>query len=69
MPVLMMVGRDDEIVHCNPAVQRAVFDLIPGEKEFHETPRRRFGLPWHPGPVFDQVVARQIAFLTDSLWR
>ena len=63
MPVQMMVGRDDEMVHCNPEVQRAVFDRIPGEKEFVEIDGGHFGLLWHPGPQFDAAAARQTAFL------
>ena len=33
-PTLMMVGRNDEMVHCNPAAQRAVFDKIVAYREF-----------------------------------
>ncbi len=64
MPVQMMVGRSDEMVHCNPEVQRAVFDRIAGEKEFVEIEGGHFGLLWHPSAQFDEAVNRQIAFLT-----
>lgn len=63
MPVQMMVGRNDEMVHCNPEVQRAVFDRIPGEKEFVEIEGGHFGLLWYPGAQFDEAVNRQIVFL------
>ncbi|MBI1416125.1 MAG: alpha/beta fold hydrolase [Limimaricola sp.] len=63
MPVQMMVGREDEMVHCNPAVQRAVFDAIPGDKEFREIDGGHFGLLWYPGPLFDEAVQAQTAFL------
>jgi pimeloyl-ACP methyl ester carboxylesterase len=64
MPVQMMVGRNDEMVHCNPEVQRAVFDRIAGEKEFVEIDGGHFGLLWHQSAQFDEAVHRQIAFLT-----
>ncbi len=65
--VLMMVGRNDEMVHCNPAVQRAVFDKISSPKTFYEIDGGHFGLLWHPGALFDEAAGRQIAFLKDNL--
>jgi pimeloyl-ACP methyl ester carboxylesterase len=62
-PILMMVGKADEMVHCNPAVQRAVFDKILTKKEFYEIDGGHFGLLWHPGKLFDEAVEQQIAFL------
>ncbi|WP_424928824.1 alpha/beta hydrolase [Amaricoccus tamworthensis] len=67
MPVQMMIGRDDEMVHCNPAAQRAVFDLIPGEKEFIEIPGGHFGLLWHGSDEFNMAVKAQTAFLNRVL--
>lgn len=64
MPVQMMVGRNDEMIHCNPEVQRAVFDRIVGEKEFVEIAGGHFGLLWHSTDQFDEAVNQQIAFLT-----
>jgi len=64
MPVQMMVGRNDEMVHCNPEIQRAVFDRIAGEKEFVEIEGGHFGLLWHASVEFDAAVKRQIAFLS-----
>lgn len=66
-PTLMMVSRDDEMVHCNPAVQRAVFDKIPAQKEFYQIDGGHFGLLWHPSELFDEAVDRQIAFLKNVL--
>lgn len=66
-PVLMMVGRKDEMVHCNPAVQRAVFEKISSAKEFYEIDGGHFGLLWHPGALFDEAVERQVRFLKNSL--
>lgn len=62
-PVLMMAGRNDEMVHCNPDVQRVVFAEIAGPKQFHEIDGGHFGLLWHPGALFDQAVGRQTDFL------
>jgi len=64
MPVQMMVGRNDEMVHCNPEIQRAVFDRIAGEKEFVEIEGGHFGLLWHGTTEFDEAINRQIAFLS-----
>lgn len=64
MPVQMMVGRDDEMIHCNIDVQRAIFDQIAtSEKEFIELDGGHFGLIWSPSVQFDQAVRHQIAFL------
>ncbi len=63
MPVQMMIGRDDEMIHCNPDLQRAVFDRIPGEKELIEIDGGHFGLLWHPGALFNQAAKAQTDFL------
>jgi pimeloyl-ACP methyl ester carboxylesterase len=64
MPVQMVVGRNDEMVHCNPEIQRAVFDRLAGEKEFVEIDGGHFGLLWHPSAEFDEAINRQITFLS-----
>lgn len=63
-PTLMMTGRNDEMIHCNPAVQQAVFDKIVAPKEFCEIEGGHFGLLYAPGRIFDEAVNRQIKFLT-----
>lgn len=63
MPVQMMIGMADEMVHCNIEAQKAVFDLIPGQKDFQEIPGGHFGLLWHPSEEFEAAVGAQIAFL------
>lgn len=67
MPVQMMVGKDDEMIHCNPEVQRAVFDRIAGEKEFVEIEGGHFGLLWQSSAEFKEAVKRQTGFLTRVL--
>lgn len=63
MPVQMMIGMADEMVHCNVGAQRAVFDLIPGDSEFIEIPGGHFGLLWCPSDEFEAAASAQIAFL------
>jgi uncharacterized protein len=67
VPTLMLVGRDDEMVHCNREVQKAVFDAMPATKRWHEIDGGHFGLLWHPGPLFDEAVECQLEFLSDVL--
>lgn len=66
-PVLMMCAKDDEMLHCNANVQRAVFDKINTEKTFYEINGGHFSLLWHPGEIFDEAVTQQIAFLRQTL--
>lgn len=67
MPVQMMIGRDDEMVHCNPDLQDAVFDRISGPKEKVIIDGGHFGLLWRDSPEFTEAVTRQTAFLTRVL--
>jgi pimeloyl-ACP methyl ester carboxylesterase len=66
-PTLMLVGRDDEMVHCNRGVQQAVFEKIAARKKWYEIDGGHFGLLWHPGSLFDESVACQVEFLRDAL--
>jgi uncharacterized protein len=66
-PTFMLVGRDDEMVHCNRQVQQAVFEKIAARKQWYEIDGGHFGLLWHPNHLFDESVARQIDFLRDAL--
>tara|TARA_B110000196_G_C20875463_1_gene534051 strand:- start:483 stop:683 length:201 start_codon:yes stop_codon:yes gene_type:complete len=63
----MIVGKDDEMIHCNRDVQRAVFDRIAGEKEFTEIQGGHFGLLWQSSAQFDEAIKQQINFLTRVL--
>lgn len=67
MPVQFLVGREDEMIHCNPEVQRAVFDRIAGPKEFVEIDGGHFGPLWKPSVSFDEACRRQIDFLSRVL--
>ena len=62
-----MVGRNDDMAHCNPAVQRAVFEAITAPKKLYEIDGGHFGLLWHPGALFDEAVQCQVRFLREIL--
>jgi hypothetical protein len=66
-PTLMMVGRNDEMAHCSPFVQCAVFEAITAPKKLYEIDGGHFGLLWHPGPLFDEAVQCQVSFLREIL--
>jgi pimeloyl-ACP methyl ester carboxylesterase len=66
-PTLMLVGRDDEMVHCNRDVQQAVFQNISARKKWYEIDGGHFGLVWHSSDLFAESVECQIEFLRDAL--
>ena len=66
-PTLLMAGRNDEMVHCNPDVTRAVFRLIRGPKRWAEIDGGHFGLLYYPSEIFEEASAGQCAFLTEAL--
>jgi hypothetical protein len=65
--LLMMIAPDDEIVNANPAVSRAVFDLVPGWKRCVEIDGGHFGLLYHPSERFDLASRVQTDFLGERL--
>lgn len=64
-PTLVMVGHNDEMVHCDRSVQEAVFGKITAPKRFLEVDGGHFGLLWSPSPLFDEAAAQQTKFLRD----
>ena len=66
-PTLMMVGRDDEMVHCAREAQQAVFDRLLAPKTFAEIEGGHFGLLWAPGAIFERAARVQIDFLRAHL--
>ncbi|MDE2061834.1 MAG: alpha/beta hydrolase [Bradyrhizobium sp.] len=66
-PTLLMAGRNDEMVHCNPDVTSAVFGLMRCRKQWADIDGGHFGLLYCPGEIFEQASAAQCAFLTDAL--
>lgn len=67
VPSLTMVAPGDEMVHANPAVSRAAFDLLPGDKEWYEIDGGHFGLLYQPSPVFDEASGVQAQYLARHL--
>jgi pimeloyl-ACP methyl ester carboxylesterase len=66
-PSLIMAGRNDEMVHCNPEVMQAVFMLMRCRKEWVDIDGGHFGLLHHPSEIFERASARQCAFLVEAL--
>ncbi len=62
-PVLMVVATNDEMDGAGPEVTRAVFDLVRQPKEWVDIDGGHFGLLHYPGPLFEQSIRAQIAFL------
>jgi len=65
--ILFMAGRNDEMVHCNPEVTQAVFNLMRCRKEWADIDGGHFGLLYYPSGIFEEASARQCAFLVDAL--
>lgn len=66
-PSLMMVAPQDEMVHANPVVSRATFELLASEKEWYEIQGGHFGLLYYPSDLFDEATSVQSEFLTRRL--
>lgn len=67
VPSLMLVAPGDEMVHANPNVSRRAFDLLGGEREWHEIDGGHFGLLYHPSDLFDEASGVQADFLLRRL--
>jgi uncharacterized protein len=68
-PTLLMAGRNDEMVHCNPEVTQAVFGLMRCRKQWVDIDGGHFGLLYYPSGIFETASARQRDFLVDALVR
>jgi uncharacterized protein len=62
VPTFMMIGRNDEMVHCNPDVTRATYEL-----RWVDIDRGHFGLLYYPSEIFTQASMQQCQFLVDEL--
>ena len=69
VPTFMMVGRNDEMVHCNPDVTRATYDLMRCPKLWVDIDGGHFGLLYYPSEIFKQASAQQCEFLVGALRR
>jgi len=66
-PTLLMAGRDDEMVHCNPEVTKAIFGSMRCCKQWADIDGGHFGLLYYPSEIFEQASAGQCAFLIEAL--
>lgn len=64
---LLMAGRNDEMVHCNPDVTRAVFESMQCRKQWADIDGGHFGLLYYPSEIFAEASAVQCAFLVEAL--
>lgn len=63
----LMAGRDDEMVHCNPNVMRATYDLLRCPKQWADIDGGHFGLLYYPSEIFERASALQRDFLVSAL--
>ena len=62
-PVLMMIGKDDEMPLISRDVQLEVFERIGCKKEFYEIDGGHFGAIYPHTPLFYEAIARQSVFI------
>lgn len=67
VPVLMVVGRDDEIEVANPDASRHALAQISGPAEWYDVEGGHFGALFIDSPEFEDAVTAQIQFLTTAL--
>jgi len=67
VPTFMMVGRNDEMVHCNPDVTRATYELMHCPKQWADIDGGHFGLLYCPSEIFAQAIKHQCQFLVGAL--
>jgi uncharacterized protein len=63
VPTLMMIAPEDEMAGAVPAIARAAYDSIPGNKELIEIAGGHFGLLHYPSELFEQAAHAQRDFL------
>jgi hypothetical protein len=66
-PTLMTVGRNDEIVHCNLDVLKAIYAMMRCPKQWADIDGGHFGLLCYPSEVSSEASTRQREFLVDAL--
>ena len=62
-PVLMMIGREDEMPLISRETQVAVYDRLKCRKEFYEIDGGHFGALYPKSPLFYEAVSIQSAFI------
>ena len=63
-PVLMMIGKDDEMPHISRDVQLEVYNRIESKKEFYEIDGGHFGAIYPKSEIFYEAIKKQTSFLT-----
>ena len=63
VPTLMLVEKNDEMVHCNPEVQLAVFNSIKSKKEFYAINGGHFGCLHPDTALFQEALQREVSFI------
>jgi pimeloyl-ACP methyl ester carboxylesterase len=67
VPTFVMVGRNDEMIHCNRDVTKATYDLMRCPKQWVDIDGGHFGLLYYPGEIFTQASTQQCEFLVAAL--
>jgi hypothetical protein len=62
-PVLMMIGKDDEMPLISRDVQLEVYSRIESEKEFYEIDGGHFGAIYPHSELFHEAIAKQSSFI------
>ena len=65
-PVLMMIGKDDEMPLISRDVQLEVYGRIESDKEFYEIDGGHFGAIYPHSKIFYEAISKQSAFI-DSI--
>lgn len=65
--MLLMVAPEDEMVHANPAVARAAFELLAGPKRWYEIAEGHFGLLYPATERFREASQAQAGFFREFL--
>jgi pimeloyl-ACP methyl ester carboxylesterase len=68
-PTFIMSGRNDEMVHCNPDVNKAIYGLMRCPKQWVDVDGGHFGLLYYPSEIFTEASSRQCEFLVGVLNR
>jgi pimeloyl-ACP methyl ester carboxylesterase len=67
VPTFVMIGRNDEMIHCNRDVTKATYDLMRCPKQWVDIDGGHFGLLYYPGEIFTQASTQQCEFLVAAL--
>lgn len=67
VPVLMVIGRNDEIEVANPEASRHALAQVEGRTEWHDIDGGHFGALYTDSPQFEDAVNAEIQFLKEAL--